>query len=149
MQLVVLLQQLHKPGGKVLDQLSGPLENNHIPDHHQHLIKDGQSLGLQQLFLPVDIARLQQHHLACIALLNVNALKKGTLPELYVLPQLVLLEKMHDVYLVRRLFGVLAGGGDVVGHQQNHQLLQHETVPVVVALNRHRVTAEMKAQSTQ
>ena len=75
MQLVVLLQQLHKPGGKVLDQLSGPLENNHIPDHHQHLIEDGQPLGLQQLFLPVYIARLQQHHLTRIALLNVNTLK--------------------------------------------------------------------------
>lgn len=132
-------QQFDEPLREVLHLLLIELEDHHVPDHHEHLVENGQALSLKQFLLPAHVAGLaDDHHLHGVAFFKVNTLKQDALPVLYFLPEEVLLEEVDDVDLLD--LAVLLGVAHVVGHQKDHELLQHKRVSAVVALHREDST---------
>ena len=77
--------------------------------------------------------RAHNHSIDRIFFLQIDALQQYAFPVLHLLPERVPLEEVDDVQLGKLAVGV--GVGHVVGHQQNHHLLQGEGVSVFVALN--------------
>lgn len=64
-----------------------------------------------------------EQHPHRIFLLGVDAFNQNAVPQFDILPQLVLLEKMDDVNL-------LILPNHVVGHQQDHELLESVRIPI-------------------
>lgn len=73
------------------------------------------------------------HRVDSILFLEVDALEEDALPILDLLPHWVFLEEVNYVELGR--LPVWAVVGHIVSHQEDHHLLYHERISILVALS--------------